>query len=84
MPNMYGPGESDGLIVLMKRANKDEKSAEFVEGRSPAKGNTSEGGHAPDPEPERCDDRLAGVGQAARWERNFTLHPSCVLAFDPR
>ncbi len=71
MPDIYGPGESDGLIVLMKRANKDEESAEFVEGRSPAKGSTSEGGHAPDTEPERCDDRLAGVGQAARRDRKM-------------
>lgn len=71
MPSVYGPGESDGLIVPMKRANKDEKSAEFVEGRGPAKGNTSEAATPRTQSRKGVSIGLAGVGQAARRDRKM-------------
>ena len=59
----------------MKRANKDDESAEFVEERGPTKGNTSLDGGAPDTEPERRVDRTG-------WCRASCTHVR--LALDPR
>ena len=53
----------------MKRANKDDKSAEFVEGRGPTKGNTSETATPRTPSRKSVSIGLAGVGQAARRDR---------------
>ncbi len=68
---MYETGESDGLIVPTKRANKAGKPvAEFVEGRGSTKGN------APKTATHRTQGRasvsigLKGVRKAAQRERN--------------
>ncbi len=53
----------------MKRANKDVQSAEFVEGRSPAKGNTSEAATPRTLSRKGVSIGLAGVGQAARRDK---------------
>ncbi len=53
----------------MKRANKDDESAEFVEGRGPTKGNTSETATPRTPSRKSVLIGLAGVGQAARRDR---------------
>jgi hypothetical protein len=64
---MYGLGESDGLIVPKKRANKagpTAAAAESVEGRGSTKGNATRTLLAPDSEPGRRGIGLWGVRQA--------------------
>lgn len=65
-PNMHVAGESDGLIVPRKQANKTGVTpvAEPVEGRGPAKGNTRRALLAPDSEPGKRGIDLPGVRQA--------------------
>jgi len=64
--DMHGSGESDGLIVPKKRANKAGPSAaESVEGRGPTKGNATQAVHALDAEPGKRGMGLPGVREAA-------------------
>ena len=62
-PNMHAAGESDGLIVPRKQANKTGPTAvaESVEGRGSAKGNTRRALLAPDAEPGKRGIDLPGV-----------------------
>jgi hypothetical protein len=76
---MYGLGESDGLIVPKKRANKvgPMAAAELVEGRGPAKGNVPPTLLAPDTAPGkrglgRWGVREAGERSSARPPIVFT------------
>jgi hypothetical protein len=66
-PNAHVAGESDGLIVPKKQANKTGPTAvaEPVEGRGPAKGNTWRALLAPDSEPGTRGIGLPGVRQAS-------------------
>jgi hypothetical protein len=65
-PNTHVAGESDGLIVPRKQANKTGPTAvaESVEGRGPAKGNTRRAVLAPDSEPGQRGIDLSGVRQS--------------------
>jgi hypothetical protein len=69
--DMHGAGESDDLVVPAKRANKAGPSAvaEPVEERGSTKGNDPTGGREPDTAPGQRVDRLAGVRQAARRDK---------------
>ena len=69
---MHVAGESDDLIVPTKRANKTGQPAvaESVEGRGSTKGNDLAVGRAPDTAPDQRVDRLEGVRQVARRDKN--------------
>jgi len=71
-PDMHAAGESDDLIVPTKRANKAGPSAatESVEGRGSTKGNVFAVDRAPDTAPDQRVDRLEGVRQVARRDKN--------------
>jgi group II intron reverse transcriptase/maturase len=68
---MYGLGESDDLVVPAKRANNagPKAATEPVEERGSTKGNVPTGGREPDTAPEQRVDRLGGVRQAARRDK---------------
>ena len=70
-PNMHVFRESDGSIVLKKRANKAGPSAaaESVEGRGPTKENTARTLLAPDTAPERRDIGPSGVRAIVMYPR---------------
>ena len=68
---MHVAGESDDLIVPTKQANKAVQSAaaESAEGRGSTKGNVFAVGRAPDTAPDQRVDRLEGVRQVARRDK---------------
>ena len=64
-------GESDDLIVPAKQANNvgQPATAESAEGRRSTKGNVFAVGRAPDTAPDQRVDRLEGVRQVARRDK---------------
>src|SRR5437588_6940542 len=72
-PNKHVDGESDGLIVPGKQANKvgPTPAAEFVEGRGSAKGNVAQ--QAADRTQSRvpASSGLSGVRTAARRDKRM-------------
>jgi len=68
---MHVVGESDDLIVPAKQANQagQPAAAETVEGRGSIKGNVFVVGRAPDTAPDPRVDRLEGVRQVARRDK---------------
>ena len=70
-PDAHAAGESDDPIVPAKRTNKAGPSAtaESVEGRGSTKGNAFADGRAPDTAPDPRVDRLEGVRQVARRDK---------------
>jgi hypothetical protein len=68
---MHGAGESDDPIVPTKQANKAglTAAAESAEGRGSTKGNVFAVGRAPDTAPDQRVDRLEGVRQVARRDK---------------
>jgi group II intron reverse transcriptase/maturase len=68
---MLVSGKSDDPIVPAKRANNvgQKAAAESAEGRGSTKGNVLAVGHAPDPAPDQRVDRLGGVQQVARRDK---------------
>jgi len=69
-PNMHVSGESDGLIVPKKQANKagPTAAAEPVEGRRPAKGNTVKQTAVRTPSRKPVSFGLHGVRKAERFD----------------
>ena len=74
-PGMYRAGESDDLVVPAKRTNQvgQPATAESVEGRGSTKGNVFAVGRAPDAAPDQRVDRLEGVRQVARRDKQVRL-----------
>jgi len=70
-PTMHGPQKSDGLVVPTKLSNKTGRAvAETVEGRSPAKGNTSQQNAHRTQSRENCaPNALERVREAARRDK---------------
>lgn len=77
--SVHASGESDGLIVPKKQANKADRAmhrmaraaAESAEGRRSTKGNVSETLLAPDPGPGKRGIGLWGVREAAKRDQKM-------------
>ena len=85
--DMYAGGESDGPIVLVKRANKDDTPslAELVEERGPAKGNIFQKTAYRTQRRDDGADRTESVRRVAGRETTvIRLYRNTSRPFDPR
>lgn len=87
-PTMHGPQKSDGLVVPTKSSNKvAQATAEMMEGRSPATGNTTQqNAHRTQSREVRAHNALERVRQVARREKGakFTALPWPEQRFDAK